>query len=202
MHSAHIICRYFLIPSDRTWTKFKFKVESFLSAILRHTYTMYMLRFLSHSPLIELLYFLYWYLQYIHVHRLCHSRRRTGRKLDLFREIPPKKGALLFKNVNTCVLKHYDHTIPQEITLGFSRGISYTSLLQYQQLPPCVRSSFLAQWLVRSQEGGWCGQSVHSFPETNSEFAPENRPPGKGDSYWKPSFSKFLLLVLRNVFAC
>jgi len=37
------------------------------------------------------------------------------------------------------------------------------------------------------------------FPETN--MAPENSPPGKGDSYWKPSFLG-AMLVSGSVVPC
>ena len=37
-----------------------------------------------------------------------------------------------------------------------------------------------------------------TLPETN--IAPENRPPGKGDSYWKPSFLGAKILVSGRVF--
>ena len=38
-----------------------------------------------------------------------------------------------------------------------------------------------------------------SYPETN-EFAPENRAPGKGDSYWKPSFLEVFAVGFKETF--
>ncbi len=49
--------------------------------------------------------------------------------------------------------------------------------------------------------GGWGLVGLLLAPETNSKFAPENGPPpGKEDSYWKPSFLGAFAVSFRDCF--